>query len=106
LLREMTLTITRPDGNVQRLLWIDDWDLNWQGQYHFAKPVPLPRGTVVELVGIYDNSAGNPRNPNKPPRRVTFGPASTNEMLGCHIQVIPDHPQDYPLFRKKWPQGL
>jgi hypothetical protein len=25
-------------------------------------------------------------------------------MLGCHIQVIPDRPEDYPLFRKKWPQ--
>jgi hypothetical protein len=106
LLREMTLTVTRPDGTAQRLLGIDDWDFNWQGQYHFAKPVPLPKGTVIELVGIYDNSAENARNPGKPPRRVRFGPASTDEMLGCHIQVIPDHPRDYPLFRKKWPQGL
>jgi hypothetical protein len=106
LLREMTLTVTRPDGQVQRLLWIDDWDLNWQGQYHFAKPVPLPKGTTIELVGVYDNSADNPRNPSSPPRRVRFGPSSTDEMLGCHIQVIPDRPEDYPVFRKKWPQGL
>ena len=106
LLREMTLTVTRPDGTVQDLLGIDDWDFNWQGQYHFAKPVPLPKGTVIELVGFYDNSADNPRNPSTPPRRVRFGPASTDEMIGCHILVIPDHPGDYPLFRKKWPQGL
>ena len=106
LLREMTLTATRPDGTIERLLWIDDWDFNWQGQYPFAKPVALPRGTELELVGIYDNSAENPRNPNSPPRRVRFGPASTDEMIGCHIQVIPDRPQDYPVFRKKWPQGL
>jgi peroxiredoxin len=106
LLREMTLTVTRPDGRAQRLLRIDDWDLNWQGQYHFAKPVPLPKGTLIELVGVYDNSADNLNNPSSPPRRVVFGPSSTDEMLGCHIQVIPDHPRDYPLFRKKWPQGL
>ncbi len=106
LLREMTLTVTRPDGGTQRLLWIDDWDLNWQGQYHFVRPVPLPKGTVIELVGIYDNSADNPRNPNSPPRRVRFGPASTDEMIGCHIQVIPDRVEDFRLFRKKWPQGL
>jgi hypothetical protein len=106
LLRELTLTATRPDGTSQRLLWIDDWDFNWQGQYHFAKPVRLPRGTELELVGVYDNSRANPRNPNVPPRRVRFGPASTDEMLGCHIQVIPDRPQDYTAFRKKWPQGL
>jgi len=106
LLREMTLTATRPDGTIERLLWIDDWDFNWQGQYHFAKPVALPRGTELELVGIYDNSADNPRNPNSPPRRVRFGPASTDEMIGCHIQMLPDRPQDYTVFRKKWPQGL
>jgi hypothetical protein len=106
LLRELTLTATRPDGTIARLLWIDDWDFNWQGQYHFAKPVALPKGTALELVGIYDNSSANARNPNSPPRRVRFGPASTDEMLGCHIQVIPDRPQDYTAFRKKWPQGL
>ncbi len=106
LLRELTLTATRPGGTVERLLWIDDWDFNWQGQYHFAKPVALPRGTELELVGFYDNSAGNPRNPSSPPRRVRFGPASTDEMIGCHIQVLPDRPQDYTVFRKKWPQGL
>jgi hypothetical protein len=33
-------------------------------------------------------------------------PASTDEMIGYHIQVIPNRPQDYPVFRKKWPQGL
>jgi hypothetical protein len=106
LLREMTVTVRRPDGNVERLLWIDDWDFNWQGQYHFAKPVALPKGTELELIGVYDNSAANPRNPNAPPKRVQFGPASTDEMLGCHIQVLPDRPEDYPAFRKKWPQGL
>ncbi len=106
LLREMTLTATRPDGTIERLLWIDDWDFNWQGQYHFAKPVALPRGTELELVGIYDNSADNPRNPSSPPRRVRFGPASTDEMIGCHIQALPDRPQDYTVFRKKWPQGF
>jgi peroxiredoxin len=106
LLREMTLTARRPDGTRERLLWIDDWDFNWQGQYHFAKPVVLPKGTELALVGVYDNSTDNPRNPNSPPRRVRFGPASTDEMLGCHIQVIPDRPEDYAVFRKKWPQGL
>jgi hypothetical protein len=106
LLREMTLTVTRPDGTVQCLLWIDDWDFTGQAPLHFTRPVSLPRGTVLELVGTFDNSAGNPRNPNVPPRRVRFGPASTDEMLGCPIQVIPDRPQDDSAFRTRWPQGL
>ena len=30
-------------------------------------------GTELELVGVYDNSAENPRNPNSPP--AAFGSA-------------------------------
>jgi hypothetical protein len=37
----------------------------------------------------YDNSAANPRNPNHPPRRVFYGPSSTDEMAGLHIAVAP-----------------
>jgi hypothetical protein len=106
LLREMWLKAIRPDGTVQTLLWINDWDFNWQGQYAFAKPVALPKGTRLDLVAYYDNSADNPRNPSSPPRRVRFGPTSTDEMLGCHIEVIPDDPRNYPIFRKKWPSGF
>jgi hypothetical protein len=29
---------------------------------------------------VYDNSARNPRNPFTPPRRITFGEQTTNEM--------------------------
>ena len=29
---------------------------------------------------VYDNSAENPRNPNNPPKRVTWGLASFDEM--------------------------
>jgi len=106
LLRELKVRAVLPDGAVRRLLWIKDWDLNWQGQYTYAAPVPLPRGTRIDLVGIYDNSESNPRNPSHPPRRVRFGPTSTDEMLGCHIQVIPDRPEGYAALRKKWPSGF
>jgi hypothetical protein len=106
LLREMTLRATRPDGIVQYLLRIEDWDLNWQGQFSFARPVALSEGTRLDLVAYYDNSADNPRNPSSPPRRVVFGPASTDEMLGCHVLVTPDRPEDYPTFRARWPTGL
>ena len=41
-MREISLRATLPGGQVLPMLWIDDWDFNWQGQYHFARPVPLP----------------------------------------------------------------
>jgi hypothetical protein len=55
------------------MLGIDDWDFLWQGQYYFARPVPLLKGTRLDVVAYYDNSADNPFNPHRPPRRVRFG---------------------------------
>jgi Flp pilus assembly protein TadD len=37
----------------------------------------------------YDNSTGNVRNPSNPPRRVTSGNASTDEMGHLWLQVLP-----------------
>ena len=106
LLREISVTATLPDGTVQPLLWIDDWAFNWQDQYRFAKPVRLPKGTRLDLIAHFDNSDENPYNPFKPPRRVRFGPNTTDEMLACHIEVVPDHPEGYRAFKGKSTFGL
>jgi len=42
----------------------------------------------------YDNSAANPRNPNRPPKRVTFGQTSSSEMGSVWLQVLPSTPGD------------
>jgi hypothetical protein len=42
----------------------------------------------------YDNSERNVRNPNHPPKRVTWGAGSTDEMAGLHLQVIPKNDAD------------
>ena len=42
----------------------------------------------------YDNSAGNPRNPNHPPQRVLRDPSPTDEMAGLNIAVVPVHAED------------
>ncbi len=43
LAREAKLTATLPSGEVRILLWIRDWDFNWQDQYQFASLLPLPK---------------------------------------------------------------
>ena len=78
--RDMTMTVTLPDGRNEDLVKIDDWDFGWQNTYYFEKPIDLPKGSVVKVVAHFDNSAGNPRNPNKPPKLVTWGEATTDEM--------------------------
>ncbi len=94
LAREVRAWATLPTGKRVWLLRIDDWDFNWQDQYRYAKPFVLPADTRLDMEIIYDNSAGNPRNPNSPPQRVVWGPDSTDEMAGVHLQATPVKMQD------------
>lgn len=84
--REMKVTATLPDDSITPLIWIKEWDFNWQSQYAYAEPVRLPKGTRIDVDAWYDNSAQNPLNPNSPPQDVQWGADSTDEMLICHFQ--------------------
>lgn len=77
-----------PDGRQESLLRIPDWDFNWQRDYRLAEPFPLPAGTVLVMRTVFDNSAENPRNPSRPPRRVRGGWNSTDEMSEVAIQLL------------------
>ncbi len=101
--REMRGWAALPGGRRVNLLTIKDWDFNWQQHYRWVKPIRLPAGTEFEMEFLYDNSAGNPRNPFQPPRRIEWGPDSTDEMAGLHLQVLPVRNEDAPeLGRALW----
>ena len=86
--KEMKVVAESPDGKTTPLLWIKDWDFNWQGQYLYKSPVKLAKGTVIKLDAYYDNSAENPRNPSKPPKPVHWGEQTTDEMCLLGVQVV------------------
>jgi hypothetical protein len=86
--REIRVDATYPDGTRRPMIYIDDWDFDWQAVYYYRQPVPLPPGTRLELVAVYDNSENNPRNPFQPPRAVRWGEESTDEMCLAIIGVI------------------
>jgi hypothetical protein len=88
--REMKVTATYPDGTVRPLIHIDDWDFSWQGTYAFARPVPLPRGTRIDIVAVFDNSAENVRQPSRPPRPVSWGEGTSDEMAIVFLGVTVD----------------
>ncbi len=92
-----------PDGHKRWLLWIRDWDFNWQEQYRYSQPFWLPAGTRVFMEFTYDNSDANIRNPNRPPQRVVWGASSTDEMAGLHLQVVPGNDADmHELGMAEW----
>jgi hypothetical protein len=76
----MKANASLPDGTRKPLLYLPRWDFNWQNTYLYREPVKLPRGTVIDVDLTYDNSADNPANPFSPPKRIRWGPASTDEM--------------------------
>lgn len=86
--REVKGFAVLPDGTKRWLIYIDDWDFNWQDVYRYAEPIALPKGTIVAMEFTYDNSEGNPRNPDRPPRRVLLGENSKDEMGNLWIQVL------------------
>ena len=84
-----------PDGHKKWLIWIKQWEFHWQEQYRYVTPVRLPAGTRLEMEFIYDNSDANANNPFHPPRRVRWGPNTTDEMAGLHVQVVPENMRDW-----------
>ena len=99
--QEMELTATLPDGSVEPLIWIRDWNFYWQDNYVYRKPVHLPKGTRLEMVSYYDNSASNPFNPSQPPHRVLFGNDSDDEMCFGIFQVIAESKEGEAALRQE-----
>ncbi len=98
LAREMQGYATLPDGSREWLIRIMEWDFMKQDRYTYEEPLFLPAGTRLTMRFAYDNTAGNPRNPNRPPRRVVYGPNSADEMGDLWIQVLPVAPEQFTVL--------
>ena len=85
--KEMKIVAHTPDGAETPLIWIKDWDFNWQGNYRYVDPIKLPKGTRIDMEYSFDNSADNPRNPTRPPVQVQFGEQTQDEMALAFIGV-------------------
>ena len=77
--------ITYPDGKTETLLDIPRYDFNWQLAYDYKQPKFVPRGSVIKITAIYDNSTGNPANPD-PNKEVRWGSQTFDEMMIGYIE--------------------
>ena len=64
-----------------QLIRINKWDFHWQGFYQYKKIITLKAGTTVYAEASYDNTTDNPANPNNPPKDVSAGESTTDEMM-------------------------
>ena len=78
--KDFTYTARYPDGREEILLQVNDYDFNWQTVYRLAEPLDMPKGSKINCIAHFDNSADNLDNPD-PTRDVTFGNESFDEMM-------------------------
>ncbi len=78
---------TYPDGRKETLLYVPDFDFNWQSIYRFKGPLSIPKGTKLTWTGWWDNSADNPRNPD-PSKEVRWGEQTWDEMQNGWMDVV------------------
>jgi Tfp pilus assembly protein PilF len=94
--RRMTASARLPDGSLEPLITISDWDFRWQDVYRYRSPIRLPKGSTISMRFTYDNSASNPRNPFQPPRHVVWGQNTTDEMGDLWVQLVPVRNEEGP----------
>ena len=87
--RELEGWAILPNAEKKWLIRIPNWDIDRQSIYRYREPVFLPRGSVLHMRYVYDNSEENVHNPNHPPIRVRAGNRTVDEMAHLWIQVLP-----------------
>jgi hypothetical protein len=70
---------------MKTMLDVPRYDFNWQLLYRFSEPLTLPAGTIIQAKGWFDNSTGNPANPD-PNKTVRWGPQTYDEMMLGYIE--------------------
>jgi thiol-disulfide isomerase/thioredoxin len=79
--RDMTFRAHYPDGRTETLLVVPNYSFSWQVPYRWATGKKhFPKGTRIECVAHYDNSAFNAYNPD-PTATVRFGQQTRDEMM-------------------------
>jgi len=78
--KSFTYTAVYPDGRSEILLDVPKYDFNWQHTYIPKQAIALPKGTRLDCVAHYDNSAKNKFNPD-PAHDVRWGDQTWEEMM-------------------------
>ena len=92
--RKITCFATTLQGDTIPLIRINDWDFHWQGGYFFQKVQKLPALCTLHAYAEYDNTVNNPRQPSDPPKLVTQGEATTDEMMLVYFAYMAYKPGD------------
>ena len=71
--KDILYKATYPDGRSEILLSVPRYNFNWQVYYYPEKPLAMPKGTRLDVLAHFDNSAANKMNPD--PSKAVREPA-------------------------------
>ncbi|MGH8466985.1 MAG: hypothetical protein ACRER5_22825, partial [Pseudomonas sp.] len=83
----MDVVLQIPDGSHRDLLSVPNYNFNWQLNYELVEPVLLPAGSRLLSTTVYDNSEGNPYNP-QPESDVHAGVTVQDETFSHYVRVL------------------
>jgi hypothetical protein len=86
--KDMTYRLVYPNGESRTLLSVK-FSFQWQMSYDVAEPIVVPKGTKLEVVAHFDNSANNRFNPD-PNADVWWGDQTWEEMMVAWLGVVVD----------------
>jgi hypothetical protein len=79
--------LTTPDKQREVLLDVPRYDFNWQLLYRLAQPRTFKKGSILKFTATFDNSAGNPANPD-PAAKVHWGEQTDDEMIVGYVEYF------------------
>lgn len=85
--KDMKYEAIYPDGRRETVLFVPNYDFNWQTLYKLDKPLALPKGTKLLVTAHYDNSERNKSNPD-PTKFVRFGDPTYDEMMVGYFDYV------------------
>jgi Copper type II ascorbate-dependent monooxygenase, N-terminal domain/Copper type II ascorbate-dependent monooxygenase, C-terminal domain len=96
---KINVEVTDSTQNTRPMIYIDNWDFNWQGPYTYVDPLVVKSGSTIKLTCTYNNSDSNPKNPNNPIVPVGWGERTTDEMCLAFLGVTLDYEKLLPLHK-------
>lgn len=77
-----------PQNDTLEIIKIDNWDFNWQDNYYLKNMMKIPRNSKIYAFATYDNTVNNPYNPSSPPKDMTWGESTLEEMYLCYLNYV------------------
>jgi hypothetical protein len=95
--KSMDFYLEHADGRSELVCSIPRYDFDWQLDYRLAQPRRVAAGTKVRVVAHFDNSSGNPDNPD-PTAAVRWGEQTWEEMMmgGVFLSWVDEDPDGEP----------